>query len=297
MITYNHKRWIREAIESVLAQEFQDFEIVVGDDVSTDGTTEIVAEYAARDPRVRLLPSDKNLGGRKNFARTYSACRGEFINALDGDDYFLDPQKLKLQVELLDRNPDLVGVFAGSQEVEEDGTPIGEGKHPRPPKARYTILDFARYCLSDSAAMMTRRAVFGELPELFYSPPQGDWPLHILNAMHGDFGYIESVFTAYRIHPDGVWNKKSLVEKVAANLEVQRQFLIHLPADTVRQIRPVIARSVLGQIKPIARQGECEAAKILLDWLGEHCKGMLPQRKIRKARLRLHLARLRARWA
>ena len=69
MITYNHERWIRQAIESVLCQDFRDLEVVVGDDASTDATLAIVSDLAARDPRLRPLPTHQNPGGKKSFAR------------------------------------------------------------------------------------------------------------------------------------------------------------------------------------------------------------------------------------
>ncbi|MFT5050479.1 MAG: glycosyltransferase involved in cell wall biosynthesis [Chlamydiales bacterium] len=297
MLAYNHEKWIGQAIESVLAQDFEDFEIVIGDDASTDRTLAIVQEYAAKDARVRPLPSEKNLGGRPNFKRTHGACRGDFINVLDGDDYFIDDQKLGLQVRMLDQDPSLAGCFTGSQEVALDGTPLGPGKHPKPRKERYTIFDFARYCMSDCAAMMYRRGHFEELPELFFSCPQGDWPLHMLNALHGDFGYIHRVSSAYRIHAGGVWNKKSSKAKILANLECQRQFLIHLPPDTVREIRPAIARSAWGKLKPLLAMGEWDSVEMLLGWLNTHCKGHVPLRKTLKARIRLRLARRRAQRA
>jgi glycosyltransferase involved in cell wall biosynthesis len=297
MLAYNHEEWIGQAIESVLAQDFEDFEIVIGDDASTDRTLAIVEEYAAQDVRVRPLPSHTNLGGRPNFKRTHGACRGEFINVLDGDDYFIDNRKLGLQVRMLESDPSLAGCFTGSQEVDVDGAPLGDSKAPRHIKERYTLQDFARYCMSDCAAMMFRRGLFGELPELFFSCPQGDWPLHMLNALHGDFGYIDRVTSAYRIHSGGVWNKKSSKAKILANLECQRQFLIHLPPPRVDEIRPVIARNASGKLKHLMAMGEWGSVEMLLDWLKTNCEGHVPLRKTLKARVRLRLARLRARQA
>ena len=90
MVTYNHAQFIRTAISSVLSQETNfPFELVVGDDCSTDGTTEIVRTLSAAHPDViRFLHRERNIGASKNFQDVLDNCRGQYIAILDGDDYF-----------------------------------------------------------------------------------------------------------------------------------------------------------------------------------------------------------------
>src|SRR5436190_14839819 len=113
LMTYNHERFIGQAIESVLAQETDfPFELVIGEDCSTDGTRRICESFAASDPeRVRLLPSPRNLGLLANYMRTWEACRGDFIATVDGDDFWLSPEKLATQVSALESNPRLSMCF------------------------------------------------------------------------------------------------------------------------------------------------------------------------------------------
>ena len=105
VVTYNHHRFIEQAIESVLAQKLDvDWELVVGDDCSTDGTTELLLQLRDRFPdRIRLILHDVNSNdrGRTNFRNTLSACKGEYIAYLDGDDYWTDENKLSVQVDYL----------------------------------------------------------------------------------------------------------------------------------------------------------------------------------------------------
>lgn len=291
MITYNHERWIRQAIESVLIQDLQDVEVVVGDDASTDGTLAIVRELAARDSRVRPLSADSNMGGKKNFVRTYEACRGEFLCALDGDDFFTNPTKLSVQVRMLEEHPEYSGCFTKAFHVGPDGESLGERGHPYPHKSFYTKDDFASYCLCDSSSMMTRRGLFGEFPQLFYDAPQGDWPLHMLNALHGDIGYIPESMSAYRVHRGGVWSKRSEVGKIATNLECQRQFLLHLPQEVVDAIRPSIVRSVWDQVAMAMRAEKPEQLNMLLNWVDENCPGMVTPEANREVRQHLQVAR------
>ena len=103
MTTYNHERYIAQAIESVLRQQ-TDFavEVVVGEDYSTDTTLAICREYEAKYPdRVRVVASERNIGMHANYRRTIEACRGEYVAMCDGDDWFSDPNKLQLQVDKL----------------------------------------------------------------------------------------------------------------------------------------------------------------------------------------------------
>lgn len=96
-IAYNHELYIVEAVESVLMQECDfDLEYIIADDASTDGTPEILAEFASQHPgRVKLVLRDANVGAQRNLADALSRCTGQYVALLDGDDYWTSPQKLQ----------------------------------------------------------------------------------------------------------------------------------------------------------------------------------------------------------
>ena len=110
IVTYNHERFIAQALDSVLIQKVDfDYEIVIGDDCSTDNTGNILIEYQKRYPgKIRLLLHERNLGlyGRFNFIESFKVCRGRYVALLDGDDYWTDPCKLQKEVDFLETNPD-----------------------------------------------------------------------------------------------------------------------------------------------------------------------------------------------
>lgn len=108
MTTYNHEKYIAQAIESALMQDTNfDYEIVIGEDCSTDRTREIVTGLQKKYPsKFRLLLHEKNLGMIPNFVQTLNACSGEYIAILEGDDYWTDPLKLQRQVDFLEANPE-----------------------------------------------------------------------------------------------------------------------------------------------------------------------------------------------
>lgn len=108
-ITYNHEPYIRQALDSVFMQKTDfEFEVVIGEDCSTDNTRKILDEYKQRYPdRIRLLYRDKNLGRPTlNVFQTSMECRGKYIAYLEGDDYWTDENKLAKQVAFLEENPD-----------------------------------------------------------------------------------------------------------------------------------------------------------------------------------------------
>ncbi len=126
LITYNHGPYLRCCLESILSQKTDfPFEIVVGEDCSTDNTREILDEYKARFPeKIRLLYRDKNLGRPTlNVYQTSMACRGEFIAYIEGDDYWTDETKLHTQVDFLLGHPEYAAVTHSAVLVDEAGRP------------------------------------------------------------------------------------------------------------------------------------------------------------------------------
>ncbi len=101
MVTYNHRRYIAQAIEGVLSQDTNfPIELVIGEDQSTDGTREVVFDYQRRHPDVvHVVTSDKNIGALANWRRTLEACRGRYTAFCEGDDLWHTPRKLQVQVQ------------------------------------------------------------------------------------------------------------------------------------------------------------------------------------------------------
>jgi glycosyltransferase involved in cell wall biosynthesis len=109
MTTYNHERFIERAIEGVLMQRSQlPIELVIGDDDSTDDTGRICEMYARRFPdRIRYLRRNPNRGMMPNFVETLAACDGKYIAICEGDDYWIDENKLALQTNLLESDSEI----------------------------------------------------------------------------------------------------------------------------------------------------------------------------------------------
>lgn len=129
--SYNGSKYIKRAIESVLAQSFRDFELIIIDDGSADSTPEIAADFCRRDSRIVCLRNEKNLGIQKSLNRGLREAVGEYVARIDDDDFWSDPDKLAKQVAFLDSHPDHILVGTGTIVVDEKGTEL----------MRYLLLD------------------------------------------------------------------------------------------------------------------------------------------------------------
>jgi glycosyltransferase involved in cell wall biosynthesis len=224
--TYNHEKYIAQAIESVLMQKTNfDSEIIIGEDDSTDNTREIVKKYKERYPeKVRLFLNDrKNViyidgkpTGRWNFMNNIRNARGDYIALLDGDDYWTSPDKLQKQADFLDSHPDCAMCFHDVRTVFEDDSQPARVVAPRGRKNIYTLKDLLKGNFMHTCSVMFCNGLFQEFPVWFSRVAWADWPLHILNAEHGDIGYIPEVMGTYRVHRGGIHSSKQDIDQVRA---------------------------------------------------------------------------------
>lgn len=109
MITYNHADYLAEAIEGVVKQSCDfPFELIIGEDASSDATRQIALEYQKRFPEIiRVIYSENNVGMNINSKRIFEKARGEYIAYCEGDDFWIDTEKLKKQVAIIKQNPQI----------------------------------------------------------------------------------------------------------------------------------------------------------------------------------------------
>lgn len=138
---YNRERFVGEAIESAVGQEFGDFELVIVDDGSTDRTPEILREWAAKDARIRIVTSESNEGIPRALNRGLEHARGEYIARLDSDDLMM-PGRLAAQVAVLDSQPDVVLVTTAYEIIDEHGAHLGRFDETLPSEVIRYLLGF-----------------------------------------------------------------------------------------------------------------------------------------------------------
>lgn len=292
MVAYRHEKWIGQAIESVLSQDMDSWEIVVADDLSDDRTIEVATRYAQEDERgrIRILPHGEKFGPRQNYMRAMRACRGEFISQLDGDDFFVDRSKLSGQARFLDENPECSGVFGSWLETDGEGEngvlTEGFGLEGR---TRFHPVDFGPNCVAASVSVMFRRGLFGEYPDWYTDVDVGDWPLHLLNTIHGGpYAYVPNVVSAHRNHVDGIWSKRTNADQAASTLRTHELFLRVLPEDLGSAMLKQMVESNARRGRGALRAGDHDAAEVFLTWA--HARTREAGTRL-KTRWKIHKAR------
>lgn len=200
LCTYNGERFLREQLDSVLAQDYPSLEVVVVDDASTDGTRALLDAYAARDPRIRVTTNPTNLGFRRNFEVALGRCRGELIAPCDQDDVWL-PGKLRLLQAALGAAD---AVYCDSELVDDLGRPLGIRMSDR--FCMRTIVDpvvlLFGNCISGHALLLRRSLLDRALPV-----PAGvyhDWWLGLTAAASTPVPYVPEPLVRYRQHASNV---------------------------------------------------------------------------------------------
>lgn len=207
MLTYNHEKFVSKAIESVLCQKtYFPFEIIIGEDFSTDSTREICIEFTRNNPeKIKLLPSVENLGMLPNFIRTLNSCDGEYIAFCEGDDYWIDPLKLQKQVDFLNNNPDYAIVHTNKKVL------IGEKFYDdAPDNMNYNNIAESLF-LSNKISFLTLLARAEILKKcvktvLIHAKERNwrmlDYPLGIFIGINYNIGFLNEVTVVYRLLPE-----------------------------------------------------------------------------------------------
>ena len=241
--TYNHAPFIRECLQSVVDQETDyRIEILVGEDGSTDGTAKIVDDFACLHPDiVRVFHRDRGdviyaMGrptGRSNLLKTIASASGRYLAILDGDDFYTDPRKLELQGRMLDADPTLSACCHALLSVDEAGHVKGS-EWTRPTLPMEYAIDIAAGRHSHVATFLSRNN-FGVVPHWFRELPYADWPLLVLRAGTGRIGYLAGTFTAYRVHPGGMYSGATRIRRVEASRRTAAVFRRNWPDKAVAQ--------------------------------------------------------------
>jgi glycosyltransferase involved in cell wall biosynthesis len=247
MITYNHERFIAQAIESVLAQttEFP-VELVIGEDCSTDGTRAVIVEFQHRYPdRIKLLLRDRNVGPIPNLAETLDACHGEYVAFLEGDDYWTAADKLQKQVDFLDAHPDRSMCCSRARFLHEPHMQEGDvtcNVYPLCPAGAYTIENILAGNFVMTCTAVLRRRFVGHLPKWLFRMKLADWPICALTARHGSIELMDEVLATYRVHRGGVWTSMPRVTQ----LEESVRMLKELNEELHYRYAEVIAANITG---------------------------------------------------
>ena len=223
MITYNQERFIGQAIESVLAQKVNfDFEIVIGEDCSTDGTRAIVMDYQRRYPdRIMSVLRQRNVGPMRNIESTLAACRGEYLSILEGDDYWTSTNKIQKQVDFLDSHPGCALCCHRVKFLNETAPAEFEIFPPRA-AGPYTIEDILNCNFVMTCSAVMRRNLMDGYPSELSEMLVGDWARSAWVARHGTIELMDEIMSVYRVHAGSMWSSLPVSTRVRESATMLR---------------------------------------------------------------------------
>lgn len=257
-ITYNHEKYISQAIEGFLMQRASfKFEILIGEDCSTDSTRMLLEKYASRYPGlISLVVSDDNVGPLNNAVRVIKRARGKYIALCDGDDYWTDPYKLEKQVSFLENNKEFAICCHYMRQIEHDGQI--SYLDPRPVKIEYTYNDLVvnKQQQTSTASLVVQRSYINDLytSDWFRKCYAGDKfvKLFVTSSTGKKIFVMPEVMSCYRRHQGGIWSmtqSKILKERQFNDFAVIIRQFKHNPVQKLILLRFYMKRYMKFEIK------------------------------------------------
>jgi glycosyltransferase involved in cell wall biosynthesis len=249
MVTYNQDSYIRAAMESVIMQEVAfEYEIVIGEDYSTDQTRTILLEYQQKyEKKIRLLFHEKNLGVSRNWEYTMHQCCGKYIAILEGDDYWTNPHKLQKQVDFMEAHPDFSMCFHNARILYEgSASPPASHLMTEEIKPEFTLSDVTGKWQVATASVMYRRALMPDLPAWVHDTVVVDLPLFATLASRGRVGFLNEEMSVYRVNSGGVTQTAKKETFLLNLIRMYTQLDQHLAMKQHRNLTQKVADSYLA---------------------------------------------------
>jgi glycosyltransferase involved in cell wall biosynthesis len=200
---YNGEKYLEQTLDSILAQTFTDFELIISDNASTDRTHEICQSYLDQDRRIRFFRAEKNLGAAPNFNRVFNLSSGEYFKWAAHDD-LIAPEFLSSCVKVLDSNPSLVLCFPRAKIIDDEGTFLGEHEFKADTRSPKPHIRYRNLVLTPDMGWQVFgliRASVLRKTSLHGSYPASDLVLLAELSLHGDFYEIPERLLFPRYHP------------------------------------------------------------------------------------------------
>lgn len=281
IITYNQEDNIENALLSVLEQDTNfNYEIIVGDDCSTDKTSEICRKYEQKYPgKVKHIKNEKNLGYINNLLNVFSKCTGEFIAILEGDDLWVSPGKLEDQVRVFRQNKNLSLCFTNC-EVDDPVTPHIKQFFFREGDMVFNLTDCLKQLVTPVSSFMFRRNLF--IPPKWFSQLVGyEHNLIYLLAEKGDIYYLNKLTSCRRQTNKGLSTTSERGDRMAiSQVKNLNNLLGEYSKETRKKVRNIIVHTQIHIISNLISDKKLTVSKDLIPhihiskvkWNGEGLK-------------------------
>lgn len=207
--TFNKQDYISQALDSIIAQKTNfDFEILIYDDASTDGTVSIIKEYQKKDARIILLANSQNEYGNGiygvNERNLFPIAKGTYIALCDGDDYWTDPFKLQKQIDFLDQNTEYILCCHDGEVYYQKSAEFGKvyKKSPDNPITFKDVISMGGN-LCPTSSIVFRNSI-KTYPGYIFKSMSNDRALTYFLITKGKFWFMKEKMCVYRVHDKGL---------------------------------------------------------------------------------------------
>lgn len=243
-ITYNHERYIRDAIEGFLMQKTNfRYEILIHDDASTDDTANIIREYEKTFPDlIKPIYQKENQwskGVKVGIEYNLKRAKGKYIALCEGDDYWTDPYKLQKQVDFLEKNQKFSMCFHNAKVIDENKNILHYYKrfNPRGKKVNYLKDIIAgNYIPTCSVVFRNHLIDYSDYEVLSNGLWFGDWVIHILNAKEGPIYYFNEEMAVYRVTSTGLSKTTNTIKKLEDILKFYKRLDKYFDDKNIKRI-------------------------------------------------------------
>ena len=199
VVTYNQEQYIRQCLDSIVMQQTNfDYEVIIGEDCSTDRTPQICDEYAEKYPFIKVYHHPKNLGLVKNWEFVLNRCTGEYVAMIEGDDYWTNPKKLQTQVDYLEKHKDIALTFTSTQVAYEGGDVHNEHIFDHLTSRTYLLEEiYKKWSILSSTVVFRKSPIFPiSYPKEIYINDT----FTFMRIMQYGLAYCFAEWTTYRRH-------------------------------------------------------------------------------------------------
>ena len=212
-ITYNHERFIRDALDGFVMQKTNfPFEILINDDASTDGTAGIIREYESKYPDLfRCIYQTENQWGKKSPWKDilFPMVRGKYVALNEGDDYWTDENKLQKQVDFLESHEGYAACVHNTRLIDcrtGGSWPMYKGEQDRDLTFK-EVVNYSAACFHTSSVMCARELFI--VPDALTAKGFGDYPRAVYMRLNGKIHYLKDVMSVYRMFTAGSWTARN----------------------------------------------------------------------------------------
>ncbi len=251
-LTYNHVNYIKETLDSFLMQKTNfEFEVLIHDDASTDGTEEIIREYTKKHPSIfKPLYEEVNqwsLGRRGSSVFNFPRAKGKYVALCEGDDYWTDPLKLQKQVDLMEKHDHASMCVAINKRFYPDDNKFEKDKLYESNNSPFVYFEDLKHYYFHTSTYLIRKSALDYILQNFFDLLYGDTSVRLLLISRGPFVVLNDYVSVYRLSGEGAWTSESDYKKLLFHYNLYHKFRKYFIAEQ----RPFHLKSELKAIQKI----------------------------------------------